>query len=77
MYKTTLNKYSWGVMLSNISSLDSIDIDFIEWGSGSRMNTMNWTATPPSAGTFYKPASLPIQRGVSAIPNNWTVIDKE
>jgi hypothetical protein len=77
MNKTTeLNQGAWGNFFYH-TPVTSVDIDFTGWGNYSTWpNTINWVQGVPADGTFYKPALLPIQRGVSAIPN-WTVIDKE
>jgi hypothetical protein len=74
MNKVTLGTDAYIYGFQNCTSLTYIDVDFLAWsGNNSSWFWESWSST----GTFYKPASLPTERGNSRIPANWTVIDKE
>jgi hypothetical protein len=73
MNKVTLgtNAYIYG--FQDCTSLKYIDVDFLAWSNNNgSWFWNNWSST----GTFYKPASLPTERGNSRIPDGWTVVNK-
>ena len=61
-------------MFYRCSKLNEIHVNFDSWYSQSGVQVTNiWVDSVASSGTFYCPSKLPIERGVSRIPNNWTV----
>jgi hypothetical protein len=72
------NTYAYGYCFQNCTAFTYVDIDFLQWGSGTSANTENWFWTNwSSTGTFYKPASLPDERGTKRIPSGWTVVNNK
>ncbi len=65
----------------NCKSLEVAKIGISAWGdyedstSDYFNNTLNWLAGVHSTGVFCKNATLPVTRGVSYIPNNWSIAD--
>lgn len=66
---------SCGRMFYGCTSLNEIKVHFEDWPptSGSYYNTVNWVYGVAANGTFYKPSSLPVERGYDRIPNDWTI----
>ena len=69
---TTLVSNCYSYMFSYCKELTSVRVSFTAWGSG---NTKNWLYAVASGGTFHKPSALPNTRGVSNIPEGWTVVN--
>lgn len=66
--------YYW--MFFGCRQLASIKVHLTEWPS-SGTPTSAWLSNVATAGTFYKPESLPTKRGTDYIPNGWTVYNLE
>lgn len=73
--KVIINKIGLGEvddfknMFNNCSKLSYIKIGFPYWAR----NTENWVEGVAEHGTFVCPKELPIEYGVSRIPEGWTV----
>lgn len=67
---TTLARSCYSYMFYNCSRLASIVTSHTEWDYA----TTNWVSGVSSSGTFTCPAALPQKRGISYIPNNWTIV---
>ena len=61
-------------MFANCTSLNEIEVHLTDWGTGS-VPTDNWLNNVAASGTFKCPASLPIIRGASNIPEGWTIVN--
>ena len=59
-------------MFSGCTNLSEISVAFEEWSSYIAY-TQNWVANVAPTGTFYCPKALPLEYGVSRIPEGWTV----
>lgn len=66
---------SCGTMFYGCTSLNEIKVHFEDWPptTGNYYNTSNWVYGVAANGTFYKPNSLPNERGYDRIPNDWTI----
>jgi hypothetical protein len=74
MNNVTTGTEAYMYCFQNCTSLKYLDVDFLAWSS----NNDNWFWNSWSGtGTFYKPKSLPAERGNSRIPSGWTVIDNK
>lgn len=69
-YKSGTDNYMY--MFNNCTSLNSIRVNFTRWPNTSNTGWMNNVS---STGTFYKPSTLPEERGADRIPTGWTVIN--
>ena len=56
-------------MFSGCTNLSEISIAFDKWND----NTLEWVADVAPTGTFICPKDLPLEYGVSRIPEGWTV----
>ena len=72
LYATTLVPYCYSQMFFNCNRLASIVTSHTAWNSNNA--TYNWVSSVKSSGTFTCPAALPQTRGISYIPNNWTIV---
>ena len=61
--------YGW--MFSGCTSLSQIRVSFDDWNDG--LHTAKWVEDVAPTGTFYCPKALPLEYGVSRIPEGWTV----
>ena len=69
---TYLANQCYAYMFSNCIKLTSVRVSFKAWDSA---NTKNWLYGVASGGAFHKPSALPNTRGVSNIPEGWTVVN--
>lgn len=60
-------------MFSGCSSLQSITVHFTDWGDGGAYFTEGWVEGVAENGIFRCPATLPEIRGISYIPDGWTI----
>ena len=58
----------------NCSNIDYINIEFSAW-DGATDFTKNWVTNVHSTGVFCKNTTLPVTRGASNIPTNWSIAD--
>lgn len=70
-----LKPYCYQSMFQDCTKLNKIEVNFVEWPNSSTSvnSTNNWVYNITTSGEFICPAELPEERGVSRIPNNWTV----
>ena len=59
-------------MFRGCTNLSKIKVSFEEWGDGNLENP-RWVENVAPTGTFYCPKALPLEYGVSRIPEGWTV----
>ncbi len=69
--KEFLGKYSYSGMFSGCTSLSEINVSFDDWDKFDA--TFEWVADVAPTGTFICPKDLPLEYGVSRIPEGWTV----
>ena len=69
--KEFLGKYSYSGMFSGCTSLSEINVSFDDWDKLDA--TFEWVADVAPTGTFICPKDLPLEYGVSRIPEGWTV----
>lgn len=62
------------LMFANCTSLNEIEVHLTDWGTGTGP-TDGWVSNVAATGTFKCPASLPIIRGISNIPEGWTIVN--
>ena len=65
---TFLAGYCYYSMFSGCTSLSEINVSFTSW-----LGTEEWVKDVAPTGTFYCPKALPLEYGVSRIPEGWTV----
>lgn len=72
---TTLGTFACASMFNGCSSLEHIGVNFTEWAVDefSALAHDNWVSGVAANGTFDSPLELPVKRGNSGIPNNWTI----
>ncbi len=70
--KEFLGKYSYSRMFFGCTSLSKINVSFATW-SDYYSNTDGWVKDVAPTGTFICPKGLPLEYGVSRIPEGWTV----
>lgn len=76
---TTLTNLCYNSMFQGCTNLNSIDVNFSDWGQS--YETGAWVQDVSSSGTFTCPAGLPEEFGegefeYSRIPTGWTVVRK-
>ena len=70
---TTLVDSCYQNMFSGCRSLNYIKVGFTSWHSRA---TVHWVSGVSSTGYFEAPASLPVEYGISGIPEDWRVVNK-
>lgn len=72
---TTLVPYCYQQMFHSNTKLNKIEVNFVEWpNSSTAVNATNgWVYNVSPSGEFICPSGLPVERGTSRIPNNWTI----
>ena len=60
-------------VLQGCDNLSVIEVDFKSWDNE---QTDYWCNGVSSTGVFVKPSELPLEYGISRIPEGWTVINK-
>ena len=68
---TTLTGKCYQNMFNGCLNLSSINVSFTEWNPTTA--TINWLSNVKSTGTFICPSELQEVRGVSYIPEGWTI----
>ena len=68
---TTLADGCYYFMFEGCTNLSEISVAFEEWSNIAY--TQEWVANVAPTGTFYCPKALPLEYGVSRIPEGWTV----
>ena len=69
---TTLAEQCYSLMFYGCTSLSQIHVSFDNW-SDANYPTSNWVEDVAPTGTFICPKGLPLEYGVSRIPEGWTV----
>ena len=67
---SVVNYYSYYGMFANCSNLHRIEVGFTSWLGNI---TDYWMQGASNIGTFYCPATLSVEYGVSRIPSGWSV----
>ena len=72
---TTLAPYCYQSIFYGDTKLNKIEVNFVEWpNSSTAVNATNgWVYNVSPSGEFICPSGLPVERGTSRIPNNWTI----
>lgn len=69
---TTLVENCYARMFGNCTNLRNVRIKANGWLEDA---TYDWLSGVSETGTFYKPSALPEERGISRIPDGWTVVN--
>ncbi len=68
---TTTSVWCYDEMFSGCTNMSEIKVSFDDWSS--QYPTIDWVKDVAPTGTFICPKELPLEYGVSRIPEGWTV----